>query len=157
MKTTPHIRIANARDLAYVVDLQRQWSNALGWLPRCAHKRYINAQRVLIATFNGQRAGFCNMIISKKGLLRLPQIAISTELLRQGVGSSLMDSLTGIATASRCSAIRLTTRADLDANLFWPTTGFEMTLMTYPDNARRQPLLEWTQSLMSPWKRALNA
>jgi len=142
------VRFADSKlDLAYVVDLQRQWSNALGWLPRCAHERYIAAQRVLIAIHNGQRAGYANMIISRKGLLRLPQIAISQELLRNGIGSSLMASLTELASRHGCAAIRLTSRADLPANEFWPTTGFDLTMTTYPDNARRQPLLEWTHQL----------
>ena len=141
------VRIATGDDLAYVVDQQRRWSNALGFLPRVAHARYIDAGRVLIAMHNGQRAGYANMIISAKGLLRLPQVAISNDLLRHGVGTVLMHHIALIAARAGCAAIRLTSRADLEANQFWPTTGFDVTLTTYPLNARRQPLIEWTYQL----------
>jgi len=143
----PRIRFATHADMKFISNLQRKWSNEVGFLPWSAHRRYIDAQCVLIATINGQPAGFCNMIISLKGLLRLPQIAISHEVLRQGIGSRLMQSLNKIAAEHGCAAIRLTTREDLAANEFWPTTGFYVSLTTYPANARRQPLIEWTHQL----------
>ena len=144
------VRIATGFDLQYVIEQQRRWSNALGFLPRVAHARYIAAGRVIIALRNGQRAGFANMIISHKGLLRLPQIAIDHELLRLGIGSALMTTLINIGQAHGSSAIRLTSRADLAANDFWPTTGFYLSLRTYPNNARHLPLLEWTRTLKRP-------
>jgi len=116
-------------------------------LPRCTHRRYIDAESVLIATINGQPAGYANMIISRKGLLRLPQIAISPEVLRRGIGSRLMQTLTNIAAGHGCAAIRLTTREDLAANEFWPTTGFYVSLKTYPHNARHRALIEWSRQL----------
>ena len=147
MSVNTSVRIATGSDLSYVVEQQRRWSNALGFLPKVAHARYVDAQRVIIAMHNGQRAGYANMIISRKGLLRLPQIAIDKELLRNGIGTALMDALIKIGTAHGSDAIRLTSRKDLEANDFWPTTGFYLSLTTRPDNARHQPLLEWTRPL----------
>ena len=157
MSISTTVRMATGSDLAYVVEQQRRWSNALGFLPRVAHTRYIDANRVLIAMHNGQRAGYANMIISAKGLLRLPQIAIDHELLRIGIGSALMHALINIGNSHGSDAIRLTSRADLHANDFWPTTGFYVTLTTRPNNARQQPLLEWTRQLARPSQRSIKS
>ena len=147
MSIETSVRMATGDDLAYVVEQQKRWSNALVFIPKVAHARYIDDLRVIIALHNKQRAGYANMIISPKGLLRLPQIAIDHELLRIGIGSALMCSLIEIGTSHRSAAIRLTSRGDLAANYFWPTTGFSRTLTTYPPNARQQRLIEWTRTL----------
>lgn len=149
------IRIATAADVDFVVSLQRAWSNALGFLPRCAHERYIDAGHVLIAMENGQNAGFVNFTVTPKGLVRIPQVAIHADLLRASIGSQLLRHLTIAARRGHCEAIRLTSRSDLAANLVWPTCGFHFTCLTRPASTRGYPLLEWTLPLYDPTEVAL--
>lgn len=149
------VRTATTADLAFVIDMQRRWSNALGFLPKCCHERYIDAGHVLVVTHNGQDAGFLNFTVTPKGLVRLPQVAIHADLLRSSIGTLLLRQLTAAARRGHCEAIRLTSRSDLGCNLFWPTAGFRFTCLTRPASTRGFPLLEWTLPLYDPTEVAL--
>jgi len=149
------VRAATAADLSFVVDMQRRWSNALGFLPKCCHERYIAAGHVLIVEENGLSAGFLNYTVTSKGLVRVPQVAIDDALLRTSIGSLLLRHITTAARRGHCSAIRLTSRSDLAANLFWPKVGFKFTCLTRPKSTRGLPLLEWTLPLYAPSQVAL--
>lgn len=146
---------ATAADLNFVLDLQRRWSNALGFLPKCCHERYINAGQVLIVLDNGLRAGYLNYTVTPRGLVRLPQVAVDASLLRSAIGSLLMRQITTAARRGHCEAIRLTSRSDLGCNLFWPTAGFFFSCLTRPNSTRGYPLLEWTLPLYDPTEIAL--
>ena len=152
---TRTVHIATEADLSFVLDLQRRWSNALGFLPRCCHERYIAAKHVLIVRENGLSAGFCNFTVTPRGLVRLPQVAVHHDLLRASIGSKLLAAITTAARRGHCEAIRLTSRSDLECNLFWPTAGFRFTCLTRPASTRGYPLLEWTLPLYDPTDVAL--
>lgn len=141
------VRIATPNDLPFIVGLQKQWSNAVGFLPTCTHKRYIDANRVLIIEENDTPAGFVNWTCSRNGLIRLPQVAIHRDLLNNGLGSLLVKHLAHYARSHNATTLRLTSREKLDCNHVWPTIGFQTTAIYTPMTARRLPLIEWTLHL----------
>jgi hypothetical protein len=118
-------------------------------LPACTHQRYIDAKHVLIVLENDEPAGYLNWTCTPKGLLRLPQVAIHPDLLRTTLGTKIMHSLRRTAERSNLAAIRLTSRTDLPANLFWPTLGFAPTAFLTPKTHRNKPHIEWTLQLQN--------
>lgn len=143
------VRLATITDLKFIVSLQRRWSNTIGFLPACTHQRYIEAQHVLLVLENDEPAGFLNFTVTPKGLLRVPQVAIHPELLRTTLGSKVMRTLIRTANRNSLGAIRLTSRTDLLANLFWPNFGFKPTAILTPKTKRNKPHIEWTLQLQN--------
>jgi N-acetylglutamate synthase-like GNAT family acetyltransferase len=141
---------ATARDVAFVVHLQKLHSGALGFLPRQTHERYIAMSRVLMVQENGCPAGYLNWLCTPAGLVRIPQVAVHPDLLRSHIGTQLIAALRAAALAGNCTTIRLTSRSDLACNAVWPTLGFTPTGYTTPANARKRPLIEWSLRLYSP-------
>lgn len=144
------VKFAVDNDLAYVVSLQRQWSNAVGFLPKSALQRYIHADQCLVARVNGQHAGYINWCCRPDGLLTIPQVAISPELLRSSLGSAIITTLKQAAVHGQCSHLRLKSRSDLECNQFWPRHGFVATSVVLRPSTRGLPLIEWTCSLLPP-------
>lgn len=144
------IRPARSTDLAYLVQLQKRWSNAVGFLPRVAFIRYIDEHKILLVSENGQPAGYLTWSIRRDGMLHIPQVAIEPELLRTTLGTRLIHRIEKAATAGSCSVVRLRSRSDLSANSFWPTVGFSLTATIARPTARGLPLLEWTKCLLRP-------
>lgn len=140
------IRVATQADLSFVVHCQRQWSNALGFLPTCTLKRYIDARQVAVAEENGFPVGFVDWCGHAKSLLRVLQVAVEPDILRGRVGTDLMTMLKDFARDKQLSIMRLTCRAELAANHFWPTVGFTPTAIYHRETTRKVPLIEWTKA-----------
>lgn len=144
------IKIANNRDLSYVIHLQKTWSNQVGFLPKAALQRYIDNRATLLVHLNGQHAGYLSWQLTRKGLLRIIQIAIDPELLRGQLGTALVAYIEAAARRGSCSVIRCQTRIDLDVNLFANVRGYHPTAIFQSPTARRRPLIEWTKCLFDP-------
>lgn len=148
MESHRSIRIAKSSDLSFILKLQKTWSNNVGFLPKCAFERYIEARQVLAVTQGGELAGYLIWTFRKDGLVRLPQVAIEPELLRTTLGTRLMHRIETAARKGECSVIRLTSRSDLHANTFWPELGFILTATLARPSHRGLPLLEWTKQIL---------
>ena len=143
-----HVALGVPSDLKYVRDLQKQWSNNLGFLPSAALRRYLQNEHVLLVKENNQNAGYLLWDYTKRdNIIKITQVAIEPELLRIGIGTLVMKYLESRATASSCTVLRLKTRFDLEANLVWPTLGWKITATFHPENARHIPIHEWTKQL----------
>lgn len=143
------VRAARPSDLAFLLDLQRKWSNNLGFLPRACFERYTESGQILVVTENNQPTAYVSFTASSSGLLRLPQVAVHPDLLRTTIGTKLLRHVIRAALHNRCSLVRLTSRSDLPANDFWPTLGFRCTAILTPQTTRNRPLLEWSLPLIS--------
>lgn len=141
------IRYGKPTDLPYLIHLQKQWSQNVGFLPSSAFKRYLSTNQVLLVNEGGLEAGYLIWTFRHDGLVRIPQVAISPELLRTTLGSRIMNSITRSARSHSCSIIRLTSRSDLAANKFWPLFGFTPTAVIARPTTRGLPLIEWTLQL----------
>ena len=142
--------VARPADLMYVVDLQRKWSNAVGFLPASALDRYIENGQCLLIRENDVPAGYLIWTARKRdGLVRVIQVAVDPDLLRTTLGTKVMRHLERAAIRAECSIIRLKTRSDLNANLVWPTLGMAPTAYIVRPSQRGLPLIEWTRQLAS--------
>ena len=146
---TRTIRLAAPADLNFLLDLQRTWSNNVGFLPRACFERYTAHDQILLVTENGTPASYLSWTASPNGLVRIPQVAVHPDLLRTTIGSKLIKHVVRAALRNRCSLVRLTSRSDLPANDFWPTLGFRCTAILTPQTTRNRPLLEWSLPLIS--------
>lgn len=143
------VRVAKPADLAFVIDLQRRWSNNVGFLPKCTFERYIDSHQLLLINENDDSAGYLSWTFRKDGLIRIPQVAIHPDLLRGTLGTRIMNRIAAAGIAGNCSIIRLRCRSDLLANAFWPSLGFTLTATIARPSSRGLPLLEWTKQLLS--------
>ncbi len=145
---TRSIRTGNTNDLNYLKALQKQWSANVGFLPAVALKRYLDNKQVLLIDEGGLEAGYLIWTFRNDGLVRIPQVAISPELLRTTLGTKAINTIIRSARRSHCSIIRLTSRSDLPANKFWPLFGFKPTAAIARPTTRGLPLIEWTLQLV---------
>lgn len=141
------VEIATNESLKFVEHLQRQWSNEVGFLPRSALKRYVQGGNVLLVRENQQYAGYLLWQLTKKGLLRVVQLAVEPELLRGRMGSDIMTYIEDAARRGSCSIVRLQTRIDIDANMFFNEIGYKTTAIFQRPTTRKRPLIEWTKTL----------
>lgn len=149
-ETEHNIRLATDIDLSFIVHLQRIWSNQVGFLPRPALMRYIDNRSTLLVELNKQHAGYLSWQLTRKGLLRLNQLAIDPALLRGKLGTDIVTYIEKAARRGSCSVVRFQTRIDLDANLFFNDLGYKTTAIYHRPTARRRPLIEWTKCLLDP-------
>jgi len=144
---TRSIRTGTTGDLNYLKALQKQWSANVGFLPAVALKRYLDAGQVLLIDEGGLEAGYLIWTFRPDGLVRIPQVAISPELLRTTLGTKAIHSIIRSARRTHCSVLRLKSRSDLPANRFWPNFGFKPTAAIARPTTRGLPLIEWTLQL----------
>lgn len=144
------VRLIREQDLLYLTHLQRVWSHNLGFLPKQAHARYARLKQGLVVLENNTPAGYLIWTISRKRLLRIIQVAVEPELLRTTIGTKVMRTIERAAAKQQCSALRLTSMANLPANLFWPELGFHSTLILTPESRKGLPHIEWTKQLVTP-------
>jgi N-acetylglutamate synthase-like GNAT family acetyltransferase len=141
------IRAASTKDVAWVVSLQKVWSNAVGFLTRQAIRAKIaRGQGVLIAE-GGQEAGYLLHSSGRDGVLCCSQVAVSRELLRTELGTELVHELERRAVERGLNVIRLRCREELEANLFWKAVGFETTAVIGRGSARGFRIVEWTKAV----------
>ncbi len=146
------LHLAGDADLSYVLHLQKVWSNQVGFLPKPALQRYIDNRTTLLVRLNNQAAGYLSWQLTKKGLLRLIQLAVDPELLRGKLGTDVMDYIELAAKRGSCSVIRFCARTDLACNPFFQDRQYQTTAIYERPSARRRPLIEWTKCLINPMK-----
>jgi N-acetylglutamate synthase-like GNAT family acetyltransferase len=152
------VTIATAADLSFVLDLQRRFANALGFLPRQAVEEYVRRGRIFIAQDNNQEAGF---VLSAQRLRCAPhvqpitQTAIAFDAQRRHLGRSLIDHLAAEALNGGRSMLQAWCRANLEANHFWQSLGFTAVGVRRPLTVRKQPLILWRLPLNDHGRRML--
>lgn len=152
---TRSIRHCLDTDLKYLMHLQNRWANNIGFLPRPALERYLRTRQTLIVLENDDPAGYLNWTFTRKGLVRIIQVAIEPELLRTTLGTKVMRHIERAAVRGKCSALRLSSRTNLPANQFWPQLGFQPTAIFHRPTNRGLPLIEWTKQLITPTQATL--
>lgn len=144
---TRAVRLALPSDLQFVSDQQKAWSGNVGFLPLQTFERYIEAGQVIIAEENGWPAGYVSFCGSTKGILRILQVAVHHDLLREHIGTDMLQIMDAYAREHSLSVARLTCRDGLPANHFWPTAGFLQTAIYNRATTRKRLLREWTKQL----------
>jgi N-acetylglutamate synthase-like GNAT family acetyltransferase len=144
------IRIATERDLPFVLDLQRKFSNELGFIPRAGTEWYVINRRVLLARENGDPAGF---LLGRPRLRYQPkmrpiyQAGVRMDAQRRHNGLQLLDELAADAALKGQVALQAMCREDLESNDFWAAAGFEPICKVDPSNARGKLVICWRRAL----------
>lgn len=145
------VRLAKPSDLAFIIQLQKTWRDSLGFLTKRALEAYLNRNQCLVIEHRGQLCGYLNWNCHRKGLLRVSQIAVSEELLRSKVGTTIHRFLEISARKAECGMIRAVPRGDLYANQFFADQQYKPTGVFQKANRHFIPHIEWTRSLtMAP-------
>lgn len=140
------IRVATPADVKYVIDLQKRFSNHLGFLPAVAIKEYVDAKRVGIAFENGEPAGYVlgrDAYRSQPLLRPICQAAVQMDAQRKYHGEQLVKRVVARAQAAGQLAVQAVCAGDLESNAFWKALGFEQIDSIVPDNARGRVLIIW--------------
>lgn len=145
--STPTIRLACHKDLTFVDKIQKLHRNSVGFLNRSALEAYIHAGHCTLIHCNGWEAGYVIHPPNTNGITRLAQIAIHPDVLRSTLGTQLMATVEASAIMEAQTAIRLRSRQDLDANLFWPKLGYTLTAIHTAQGRKNLPRYEWTRHL----------
>jgi GNAT superfamily N-acetyltransferase len=154
----PRLVVASAKHRNFVLDLQRRFSNQLGFLPAQAIDEYIAARRICLALENGEPAGY---VLARPNLASLPgvascvQTAICFDAQRRKLATALIDRTANAALGAGAHLLQAWCRADLEANGFWEAAGFNAVALRRTGNARRRPLLLWRRALDAHGETAL--
>lgn len=144
-----HVRLTVPADYSFVIALQRQYSNDVGFICHSAWRRYVDDGRCVLCLTRGQPAGYVLFNPCRTGLVRFLQIAVSPELLRTKLGTLTMNLLEHAARTNHCSVIRATARLNSLGYLFCQAFKFTPTAVFNQPTARQLPRIEWTYPLVT--------
>lgn len=142
--------VATSRHQGIVLDLQRKFSNQLGFIPTPATLWYIESGNVGIAHENGEACGFLlgRPAFRYQPLLRpITQAAIAMDAQRRHHGLALLAALEARALKAGQLALQCCCAEDLDANEFWAIAGFVPIDLLIPNNARGRAICVWRKQL----------
>jgi GNAT superfamily N-acetyltransferase len=125
------VRNARELDIAFIDKLQKENSQAVGFIQRTIWDKYVfGGERnfvVFICEKNGDTVGYV-LLTPGKGAntyTRIQQIAVRDDARRLDYGSALIAVVRDFCeTFNRCGS-RLRCRQDLESNKFWKALGFQ--------------------------------
>jgi N-acetylglutamate synthase-like GNAT family acetyltransferase len=138
------ITTASVKELSYIIDLAKKFSEQLGFLPRAAVLEYLEAGRVLLARENSEPAGFIisrNRLRSEKWCRPLTQVAVSFDAQRRHHGEALIAALKTQARQDMLEGLQCWVAEDLEAVQFFRSQGFVHVQTREPGNKRNRRLL----------------
>lgn len=144
------VTIARGGNQAVVLDLQRKFSNQLGFIPAAATLWYIESGNCGIAWENGEP---CGMILGRPAfkyqpLLRpITQAAVYMDAQRRRHGLALLAALEARALTAGQLAMQCCCAEDLAANEFWSIAGFVPIDWITPENRRNRSIVVWRKQL----------
>lgn len=140
------LRLATEADWNFVVKVQKQHTNALGFLPGGALRAYIESGRVLVGEQNDAEAGY---IVGRPKMRYDPRIApitqcaVAMDAQRRHLGLRMVACWMLAAALDGRSCVQCWCADDIDAAQFWPAAGFTAIARRYPTNARARSLTLW--------------
>jgi hypothetical protein len=113
--------------LKYVVHLQKKNSDELGFLPRTAFERAVEAGQLFLGLLNGEPCGYIFAGSGYKGVLRRWQACIQYDARRRFYGGLLVSAVEKYGETLGCTQSEVRCASDLEANLFWVSMGYKLT------------------------------
>jgi N-acetylglutamate synthase-like GNAT family acetyltransferase len=144
--TTTKIEIATDQDLQTILELQRRFSNQLGFIPAPALRQHLETGNILRADENDCAAGYLlhRRMTRQKFVHQIAQTAIFQDAQRRHHGLAL---LRAIETTTKADILQAWCAADIEANTFWRAAGFICIGRRAAKNARGRELLLWRRPL----------
>lgn len=147
---TAKIRVATIADLKFVVDLQKKFSNEVGFIPKAGIEFYCEQGLVRLVCENDEPAGY---ILGREkfrwssSYAPITQAAVAMDAQRRHLGIALVNELARSAKQAGQLAIQATCKADLEANAFWFAAGFEEIWRLKRETADKVERIVWRRSL----------
>ncbi len=136
-KSHPLIRKAETADLDAIRRILNSKNNraSFGWVMRVVLEDAIVCQDrdpggqhlFLVAEHGGECIGFARAYHRRDGVTTLHELGIREDCQRQGVGTSLLDSVIQIARSCGRERVRLKTPTEAKSNAYYPRFGFGKT------------------------------
>lgn len=144
------IRIANQADLKFVLDLQRKFSNQIGYLPAGPTNRELERGRILVGELNATEAGMLlwqPQFVGQPKTAGIIQAAVAMDAQKRYLGLRLVSEVIDTATKNGSTILQAWCRSDLESNAFWQALGF-LTVATRPGGTSKgKPHLLWRLAL----------
>lgn len=140
------IRKAKATDLLFIRDLQRRFTNQIGFLPTQATQRELERGRILIGTLNDDEAGFLYTLprlTSQPTTTAIIQTAVRMDAQRQLLGLQMITQIAHAAAAAGQTILQAWCKANLEANHFWQAAGFKPIAIRPGGNGKQVPHILW--------------
>ena len=121
------IRTATIADRLLIRDLQRKFTNQIGFIPSEATERELARGNIRCGDLNGYDAGFLLIqprLAGQPTTAAIIQAAVYLDAQRQQLGLALVNRAAKDAIVNRSSIIQATCREDLEACAFWTAAGF---------------------------------
>lgn len=140
----PVIRIATAADLPFVLQLQKKFSDQLGFLPSAALAQYIDWQRVHLVLENDVPAGY---VLTRKNLRSarwcrpIIQTAVALDAQRRHNGIALVNHVSADSFRELQLGLQIWIAEDIEAVDFFRIAGFRRIVSRDSKNARGRRLV----------------
>jgi len=144
------IRTATLADLLFIRDMQRRFSNQIGFIPLAATEREIEWGHVFHANLNDDDAGFLLVqpaLSGQRTTAAIIQAAVRMDAQRQHIGLALVEAIAAKAKRAGSKILQCSCRSDLDANQFWPAAGFVAVAARTGGKAHGRPIILWRRQL----------
>jgi hypothetical protein len=145
------IRTAVDRDVKFVIDLAKKFSNQLGFIPSAGLRVYTATGMVALGEENGMPAGYLlgrPSMRFDRSICPITQAAVCFDAQRCKLGLSLVEDLAVRALGRGQSMLQCWCAEDIDAMKFWPAAGFTAVARRNPANARGRWLTLWRRPLI---------
>jgi ribosomal protein S18 acetylase RimI-like enzyme len=136
--------------LAYVVALQKRFTDQLGFMPRAALVEWIERRTVHVVEENGDPAGYIlarERVNSARWCRPLTQVAVAMDAQRRRLGFALLRRVADLAKTELLEGLQCWVAQDIEAVDFFNAAGFIHVATRKPENARRRPLMLFRAAL----------
>jgi len=144
------VRAAIKDDLTYIDYLQKKNAEDLSFYPSAVFERELINKRILLASVNGEPAGYLYHGSLASKTLKIHQACIQYDLRGYLYGAELVKWLITIGQVAHSNEISLRCGSDIAANGFWKAMGFNCQSVTQGGARRMRDINSWTLNLQEP-------
>lgn len=119
-----NVRSGRLSDLPWILQMMRQESNSVGFIPRSKIEWGLARGRVVIAAAGRLRLGYTYIGSTTSGVLPIFQAITEVGVRRAAIGRAMMAECESLATLGQCWAMQARCRDDLASNAFWRAMSF---------------------------------
>lgn len=143
------VRPATTADLPYLVHLQQQFSNQIGFMPQAAYSAKIALGQAWLIEDNADPAGMVIANLRRDGRLHITQAAVDLDLQRSLHGARLIRYLARFGQFQGATSMTCSVREGLPAHAFWRALAFKPGRVRRARTARRRYLVDYWSSVDS--------
>ena len=121
-----NVRTARPEDVPFVLQMMREESNAVGFVPRARMAWEVQRGRVLLAHAGRMKLGYAYVGSPASGVLPIYQTVTEAGVRRTEIGLAMVRHAGVIAAAAGAWGLECGCRDELAANAFWRAAGFEV-------------------------------